>query len=158
MAQLHRNGRTIGAAYRGTKGADDEGQCGRFPGGQGNHGRAARSARSHHRGPLGRRLAAVCGAVAEQRPRRYGVSGSGRTCRHAGRAGGGRRSAPIALVANRTGRRPIMTTPEGSPFVDDDTWSAATRVASARDWEANEADLIEQAMAVPEDDDLEFDR
>ena len=50
-----------------------------------------------------------------------------------------------------------MTTPEGSPFVDDDTWSEATRVASARDWDANEADLIEQAIAVPEDD-SEFDR
>jgi hypothetical protein len=51
-----------------------------------------------------------------------------------------------------------MTTPDGSPFVDDDTLSEATRVASARDWDANEADLIEQAIAVPEDDDSEFDR
>jgi hypothetical protein len=51
-----------------------------------------------------------------------------------------------------------MTTPEGSPFdVDDDTWSEAARVESARDWDANEADLIEQAIAVPEDD-SEFDR
>jgi hypothetical protein len=40
---------------------------------------------------------------------------------------------------------------------DDDTWRDAARVASARDWEANEADLIEQAIAVPEDD-TEFDR
>jgi hypothetical protein len=68
-----------------------------------------------------------------------------------------------------------MTRPEGSPFGDDapeadvveqltsvdagdeDTWRDAARVASARDWEANEADLIEQAIAVP-DDDSEFDR
>jgi hypothetical protein len=40
---------------------------------------------------------------------------------------------------------------------DEDTWQDAARVASARDWEANEADLIEQAIAVP-DDDAEFDR
>jgi hypothetical protein len=31
------------------------------------------------------------------------------------------------------------------------------RVAGARDWEASEADLIDQAIAVP-DDDSEFDR
>ena len=40
---------------------------------------------------------------------------------------------------------------------DADTWQDAARVTSARDWEANEADLIEQAIEVP-DDDLEFDR
>jgi hypothetical protein len=40
---------------------------------------------------------------------------------------------------------------------DEDTWREAARVASARDWEADEADLIEQAIAVP-DDDSEFDR
>lgn len=40
---------------------------------------------------------------------------------------------------------------------DEDTWQEAARVARARDWEANEADLIEQAIAVP-DDDAEFDR
>ena len=40
---------------------------------------------------------------------------------------------------------------------DEDTWRDAARVTSARDWEANEADLIEQAIAVP-DDDAEFDR
>ncbi len=40
---------------------------------------------------------------------------------------------------------------------DEDTWRDAARVTSARDWEANEADLIEQAIAVP-DDDSEFDR
>ena len=50
-----------------------------------------------------------------------------------------------------------MTTPEGTPYADDDTWRDAARVASARDWEANEADLIEQAIAVP-DDESEFDR
>lgn len=68
-----------------------------------------------------------------------------------------------------------MTNPDGGAFGDDapeadaveqlipidvrdeDTWREAARVASARDWEANEADLIEQAIAVP-DDDAEFDR
>ena len=41
--------------------------------------------------------------------------------------------------------------------LDEDMWREAGRVASARDWDANEADLIEQAIAVP-DDDAEFDR
>jgi hypothetical protein len=68
-----------------------------------------------------------------------------------------------------------MTNPVGSEFGDDapeadvveqlipidvtdeDTWCDAARVASARDWEASEADLIDQAIAVP-DDDSEFDR
>jgi hypothetical protein len=68
-----------------------------------------------------------------------------------------------------------MTNPDGSEFGDDapeadvveqlipidvsdeDTWRDAARVATARDWEASEADLIEQAIAVP-DDDSEFDR
>ena len=50
-----------------------------------------------------------------------------------------------------------MTTPERSAFGEDDTWQDAARVATARDWEASEADLIEQAIAVP-DDDSEFDR
>jgi hypothetical protein len=68
-----------------------------------------------------------------------------------------------------------MTTPDSSEFSDDapeadvfeqlravdvsdeDTWRDAARVATARDWEASEADLIEQAIAVP-DDDSEFDR
>ena len=40
---------------------------------------------------------------------------------------------------------------------DEDTWRDAARVTTARDWDANEADLIEQAIAVP-DDDSEFDR
>jgi hypothetical protein len=40
---------------------------------------------------------------------------------------------------------------------DEDTWRDAARVSSARDWEANEADLIEQAIAVP-DDEAEFER
>jgi hypothetical protein len=40
---------------------------------------------------------------------------------------------------------------------DDDTWRDAARVTGARDWEASEADLIEQAIAVP-DDDSEFNR
>jgi hypothetical protein len=40
---------------------------------------------------------------------------------------------------------------------DEDTWRDAARVSTARDWEANEADLIEQAIAVP-DDDADFER
>jgi len=40
---------------------------------------------------------------------------------------------------------------------EEDTWGDAARVTAARDSEANEADLIEQAIAVP-DDDSEFDR
>ena len=54
-------------------------------------------------------------------------------------------------------REPIVTSPRESDFGDDDTWREAARVTSARDWEANEADLIEQSTAVP-DDDSEFDR
>ena len=68
-----------------------------------------------------------------------------------------------------------MTNPDGVAFGDDapeadvveqhipvdvsdeDTWREAARVTSARDWEASEADLIEQAIDVP-DDDSEFDR
>jgi len=68
-----------------------------------------------------------------------------------------------------------MTNPDGGGFGDDapeadvveqlipidvsdeDTWGDAARVASARDWQASEADLIDQAIAVP-DDDSEFDR
>ena len=68
-----------------------------------------------------------------------------------------------------------MTNPDGSEFGDDapeadvaeqlipievsdeDTWRDAARVTSARNWEASEADLIDQAIAVP-DDDAEFDR
>lgn len=40
---------------------------------------------------------------------------------------------------------------------DEDTWQDAVRVDTARDSEANEADLIEQAIPVP-DDDSEFER
>ncbi|MGV0836422.1 hypothetical protein [Mycolicibacterium thermoresistibile] len=49
------------------------------------------------------------------------------------------------------------------PVTDDgeeDTWSEAARIAQRRDWDANEADLIEQAIAapLPEDDaDAEID-
>jgi hypothetical protein len=68
-----------------------------------------------------------------------------------------------------------MTNPDGGGFGDDapeadvveqlipidvsdeDTWRDAARVASSRDWQASEADLIDQAIAVP-DDDSEFDR
>ena len=42
--------------------------------------------------------------------------------------------------------------PEGGAWRDD-----SERVADDRDWEANEADLIEQAIDVP-DDDADFDR
>jgi hypothetical protein len=68
-----------------------------------------------------------------------------------------------------------MTNPEGAAFGDDaaeadvveqripidvsdeDTWRDAARLTGVRDWEASEADLIEQAIAVP-DDESEFDR
>jgi hypothetical protein len=40
---------------------------------------------------------------------------------------------------------------------DEDTWRDAARVTSARSWDANEADLIDQAIAAPSDD-SEFDR
>ena len=55
-----------------------------------------------------------------------------------------------------------MTNPESSAFGEEtaeaeDTWRDAARLTGARDWEANEADLIEQAIAVP-DDESEFDR
>ena len=40
---------------------------------------------------------------------------------------------------------------------EQDTWQDAARVTTARDWDANEADLIEQAIAVP-DEDSGFDR
>jgi hypothetical protein len=68
-----------------------------------------------------------------------------------------------------------MTNPQGSAFGDDapegdvveqlipvdvsdeDTWRDAARATRARGWEASEADLIDQAVTVP-DDDSEFDR
>jgi hypothetical protein len=55
-----------------------------------------------------------------------------------------------------------MTNPESTDFGDgapegEDTWRDAARVMGARDWDASEADLIEQAIAVP-DDESEFDR
>jgi hypothetical protein len=68
-----------------------------------------------------------------------------------------------------------MTTPDGLTFGDDtpeadmaeqlipidvtdeDRWRDAAGVATARDWDASEADLIEQAIVVPEDD-SDFDR
>jgi hypothetical protein len=40
---------------------------------------------------------------------------------------------------------------------DEDTWRDAGHITMVRDWEASEADLIEQAIAVP-DDDRDFDR
>jgi hypothetical protein len=69
-----------------------------------------------------------------------------------------------------------MTTPDRDPLPDaaeadvveqltpvdaaedaaDDTWRDVARVAGDRDWQANEADLIEQSIEVPDDDD--FDR
>ncbi|WP_024444887.1 hypothetical protein [Mycolicibacterium iranicum] len=70
-----------------------------------------------------------------------------------------------------------MTTPDRSPYrdvpdaseadlaeqqravsdVDEDSWQDAQRVSLDRDWQANEADLVEQALVVP-DDETEFDR
>ncbi len=69
-----------------------------------------------------------------------------------------------------------MTTPDRDPLPDaaeadvveqltpadadddaDDTWRDAQRVAGDREWQANEADLIEQAIEVP-DDDADFER
>ncbi|MBX7434532.1 hypothetical protein JDV09_20865 [Mycobacterium sp. Y57] len=68
-----------------------------------------------------------------------------------------------------------MTTPDRSPFGDateadvaeqhspvgdagdDDTWSDAAKVGTDRGWQADEADLIEQALDVP-DDDTDFER
>ena len=42
---------------------------------------------------------------------------------------------------------------------DDDTWRDATRITGARDWDASEADLVEQALEVPlADDEADFDR
>src|SRR4029077_18884879 len=65
------------------KGAGDESEGGRLPGGQGHDYRPARSARGDHRGPLARPLAALSGALARDRPRGHGVSGL--------RCGGGHR-------------------------------------------------------------------
>lgn len=42
---------------------------------------------------------------------------------------------------------------------DEDTWRDADHITTARDWEASEADLVEQAIEVPlVDDDLDSDR
>ncbi len=69
-----------------------------------------------------------------------------------------------------------MTNPDGLPLGDDtpeadvveqlipvedsdeDRWAEAPRVTSAKDWEASEADLIDQAIVVPLPDDPDFDR
>ncbi len=70
-----------------------------------------------------------------------------------------------------------MTTPDHSPFgdapeapeadvaeqhtpvegSDQGSWPDAQRVSADRDWQADEADLIEQSIEVP-DDDADFDR
>jgi len=68
-----------------------------------------------------------------------------------------------------------MTNPDGTEFGDDaaeadvveqlteidatdgDRWRDAASVSSARAWQASEADLIDQAITVPQDD-SEFDR
>jgi hypothetical protein len=59
-----------------------------------------------------------------------------------------------------------MTNPEGNELgapeaeareADEDKWRDAARVASAREWQAGEADLIDQTITVPHDD-AEFDR
>ena len=59
------------------------------------------------------------------------------------------------MRAASTDSSTIVTSPR--EFGDDDTWQEAERVTTERDSEANEADLIEQATVVP-DDDSEFDR
>ena len=41
---------------------------------------------------------------------------------------------------------------------DDDPWVEAPRVASAKNWEASEADLIDQAIMVPLPDDPDLER
>lgn len=41
---------------------------------------------------------------------------------------------------------------------DEDTWHDAAEISAERTWEANEADLVDQAIAVPlPDDDLPFE-
>lgn len=41
----------------------------------------------------------------------------------------------------------------------DDMWAESRRLGGERDWDANEADLIDQALAVPlPDGELDFDR
>jgi len=52
-----------------------------------------------------------------------------------------------------------MTTPDGEfdDDAEDDRWREAAHMTDTRDRDADEADLIEQAIAVP-DDDSEFDR
>jgi hypothetical protein len=71
-----------------------------------------------------------------------------------------------APTDNTDKRRPTMTNPEGNELgapeadaqeADEDKWRDAARVASAREWQASEADLIDQAITVPQDD-AEFDR
>ncbi|MEO3759354.1 hypothetical protein ABGB19_13830 [Mycobacterium sp. B14F4] len=58
--------------------------------------------------------------------------------------------APEADVAEQ--RTPVAAE-------EDDTWRDAPRITAARDWEANEADLVEQAIEVPlADDEADFDR
>ncbi|MGB3351660.1 MAG: hypothetical protein WBB00_02675 [Mycobacterium sp.] len=51
--------------------------------------------------------------------------------------------ADVADLADQ--RRPIDD-------VDADAWPDARQVSSDRDWQASEADLIEQAIAVPLDE------
>ena len=41
---------------------------------------------------------------------------------------------------------------------DEDEWLEASRVTSAKDWEASEADLIDQAIVVPLPDDPDLER
>ncbi len=56
--------------------------------------------------------------------------------------------APEADVAEQ--RTPVDA-------ADDDTWRDADHITEEREWEASEADLIEQAIEVPLTDD-DFDR
>ena len=50
-----------------------------------------------------------------------------------------------------------MTKPDDRHFGDDAPEADVAEQLQSRDWEADEADLIEQAIAVP-DDDSDFDR
>ncbi|GAB1816102.1 hypothetical protein [Mycobacterium sp. MUNTM1] len=60
---------------------------------------------------------------------------------------------------------PVDEAPEGDAIEqlrsvdsDDETGLDTDYVAAARDWDANEADVIEQAYIVPNEDDRDDDR
>lgn len=62
--------------------------------------------------------------------------------------------APEADVAEQ--RAPADPSEDAADGGEDGTWRDADRVAGDREWQASEADLIEQTIDVPIDDD--FDR